>query len=88
MRRSSASRGAEAVNTYAKLPGLLRRIDALESGVQLCRQRDCYGRPGLFAEGAFCGFCSTRFAFGLRLSMSFALRPTSLNPFIQISSAC
>lgn len=72
------------MSAYAKLPALLRRIDALESGAVLCRRRDCYGRLGPFAEGAVCGFCTARFAFDLRLS--FAVRPTSLSPFIHISA--
>ncbi len=74
------------MNAYGKLPALLRRIEALESGAQLCRRRDCYSRLGLFAAGAVCGFCTARFAFDLRLSLYVAARPSSLSPFVHISA--
>lgn len=80
------------MSAYAKLPALLRRIDALESGAPLCRRRDCYSRLGPFDTGAVCGFCTSRFRLGLmadiRLSMSLAPHTRGLSPFIRISTAC
>jgi hypothetical protein len=78
------------VSAYAKLPALLRRIDALESGVQLCRRRDCFGRVGLFSAGPLCDFCSASFALRaeLRMASYLAAETSSLSPFVRISSAC
>lgn len=78
------------MNAYAKLPALLRRIDALESGVQLCRTRDCYSRLGLFSTGPTCGFCDCRARFALmadiRLSMTLAPAARGLSPFVHVSA--
>jgi hypothetical protein len=78
------------VNAYAKLPALLRRIEALESGAELCRRRDCYSRLGLFSTGPVCSFCTNRFRFmaDIRLSLTLAPHTRGLGPFIKISSAC
>ncbi len=78
------------MNAYAKLPALLRRIDALESGDLLCRARSCYSRLGLFGSGQLCGWCSGRLSLmaDIRLSMTLAPQARGLSPFIRISSAC
>ncbi|GHH57854.1 hypothetical protein [Lentzea cavernae] len=78
------------MNAYAKLPALLRRIDALESGEQLCRTRDCYSRLWLLSEGPVCGFCAYRvralLMADIRLSMTLAPHTRGLSPFVHISA--
>lgn len=76
------------MSAYAKLPALLRRIDALESGKRLCRRRDCYGQVGLFGAAPFCGFCQSSFAMRaeFRLSMALPPSPLPLSPFVAITA--
>lgn len=84
------------MSAYAKLPDLLRRIDALESGAPLCRTRACYAPLGIFSAGGLCGFCesaaalraSVRVAAEERVLLRSAFTPwvTSLSPFIHISA--
>lgn len=78
------------MNTYAKLPALLRRIGALESNAVLCRRRDCYGKVGLFSPGPWCGFCSASFAMRAerRMASHLTSQRSSLSPFIVVGSAC
>lgn len=78
------------MSAYRRLPALLRRIDALESGAVLCRRPNCYERLGLFSQPPFCGFCSAQVAFraDLRFSAYLTAQSSDLNPFIRISSAC
>lgn len=79
------------MSTYRKLPALLRRINALESGRPLCRTWNCYREVGLFAPPPFCAFCRSSLAMGFEFRLGYGVGlagPSSLSPFIHIDSAC
>lgn len=92
------------MSAYGKLPALLERISTLESGTTLCRRRYCYAEafswlpycetrqeptPFRFFEPS--GFSFSRFALQAEFRLGYGIGlagPSSLSPFIRVSSAC
>lgn len=90
------------MNAYQRMPALLRRIGALESGRVLCRRRYCYAEafswlpyceihqePAPFRFSEPTRFNLTRFALQAEFRLGYGIGiapPRSLSPFVAITA--
>lgn len=92
------------MSALATLPDLLNKVALLESDRPLCRRRYCYAEafswlpycevhqePSPFRFFEPPGFSRSRFALQAEFRLGYGLgmaAPSSLSPFVRISSAC